>query len=372
MVIPVVQVLYSLEIGGVEKLAVTIGMHLDRTRFRPAICALDRDGVLSEELTRNGIPYHVLWRKGLEAGVLGRLYRCFRQEKTRVVHTHQFAQLLFSLLPARACGARIVHTEHEYYTYLKNRHARRLLKHLTRFCSAFTAVGPEVARYYIDELGIPASRTHVIPNGVDVDRFDAPPERQARARLGLAGDDLVFGIVGRLEPEKDHRTLLKAFRALNLRHRAARLLIIGDGSLRHELESTARTLGLAGNVTFLGARADVPELLTAVDVFVLASLQEGVPLSVVEAMSAGKPIIATDIGGLRLLVKPSVNGLLVPPADSPALEAAMMQLAANPKLRHEMGESSRQLARKSFGVSAMIERYQQLYESVLGARDVRN
>ena len=171
MVIPVVQVLYSLEIGGVEKLAVTIGAHLDRKRFRPAICALDRGGVLSEELARYGIPYHVLWRKGIEAGVLARLYRCFRQEKARVVHTHQFAQLLFSLLPAKACGARIVHTEHEYYTYLKDARARRMLRHLMRFCSALTVVGPEVARYYTDELGIPRSRTHVIANGVDVDRF---------------------------------------------------------------------------------------------------------------------------------------------------------------------------------------------------------
>jgi glycosyltransferase involved in cell wall biosynthesis len=125
-------------------------------------------------------------------------------------------------------------------------------------------------------------------------------------------------------------------------------------------------------VTFLGARTDIPEVLAALDVFVLSSVHEGVPLSVVEAMGAGKPIIATDVGGLRLLVKPSINGLLVPPADPAALEAAMRELSVNPTQRQEMGVRSRQIARDSFNVSTMINRYQEIYESVLGDRDVRN
>lgn len=369
--IPVVQVLYSLEIGGAEKVAVTIGAHLDRKRFRPAICALDRDGVLSEELVRYGIPYHVLWRKGIEAGVLARLYRCFRQERARIVHTHQFPQLLFSCLPARAYGAKIVHTEHEFYTYRDNARARRLFKPLLRFCSVLTVVGPEIARYYIEELGVPPKRVQVIANAVDTARFKLPSP-ESRSRLGLAAEDLVFGIVGRLEREKDHRTLLHAFRTLADHVPAARLLIVGEGSLRRELEDCARTLGLERNVIFLGARADIPEVLAALDVFVLTSVHEGVPLSVVEAMAAGKPVIATDVGGLRLLVKPSVNGLLVPPSDPVAIEAAMRELAANPALRQGMGERSRQIACDSFSVSAMIERYQEIYESALGARHVRN
>jgi glycosyltransferase involved in cell wall biosynthesis len=116
----------------------------------------------------------------------------------------------------------------------------------------------------------------------------------------------------------------------------------------------------------------IPQVLAAFDVFVLSSVQEGVPLSVVEAMAAGKPVIATDIGGLRLLVKPAINGLLVPPADAVAFEAAMRELAGNAALRQEMGKQGRQIAHESFGVSVMINRYQDLYESVLGSRDVRN
>jgi L-malate glycosyltransferase len=371
MVIPVVQVLYSLEIGGVEKVAVTIGANLDRKRFQPAVCALDRDGVLSEELAHYGIPYHVLWRKGIEVGVLKRLYRCFRQEKARVVHTHQFAQLLFSLLPAKACGAKIVHTEHEYYLYRRDARARRIFKQLTRFCSAFTVVGPEVARYYTEELRLSSSRMHVIANAVDLDRFGVGGE-DSRTGFGLSGEEVVFGIVGRLEPEKDHRTLLRAFQALIAHGQAARLLVVGDGSLRGELESQCRALDIERNVMFLGARADIPHVLAAFDVFVLSSVQEGVPLSVVEAMGAGKPVIATDIGGLRLLVKPGVNGLLVPSADPVALEKAMRELAGSAALRQQMGRQGRQLAQESFGVSTMINRYQDLYDAVLGGSDVRN
>lgn len=371
MVISVVQVLYSLEIGGVEKLAVTIATHLERTKFRPAICALDGDGVLSEVLTQHGVPYHVLWRQGIEAGVLARLYRCFRQEKPSIVHTHQFAQLLFALLPAKLYGAKIVHTEHEYYIYRKDARARRLFKQLVRFCSALTVVGPEVARYYVDELGVSPRRIHVIASGIDLSQFSVPAGA-IRTQLGLASDNVVFGIVGRLEPEKDHRTLLQAFRALIDRRQQVHLLVVGDGSLRGELESCSRALGLERHVTFLGARTDIPQVLSTFDVFVLSSINEGVPLSVIEAMGAGKPVIATDVGGLRLLVKPSVNGSLVPPNDPAALETAMRDMAANPALRQEMGKRSRQIASDAFSVSTMINRYQDLYESVLGLRDVRN
>lgn len=372
MAISIVQVLYSLEIGGVEKLAATIGAHLDRGKFRPAICALDRGGVLAEELARHGIPYHVLWRRGIEVGVLARLYHCFRQEKAHIVHTHQFAQLLFSLLPAKLYGAKIVHTEHEFYIYRKDARARRLFRQLVRFCSALTVVGPDVARYYIEEMGVPSQRIHVIANGIDLDRFSLAASHESRSRLGLAGENVVFGIVGRLEPEKDHQTLLHAFRALVNHRPEVRLLIVGDGSLRGELESRSQSLGLERQVKFLGARADIPDLLAALDVFVLSSVQEGVPLSVVEAMGAGKPVIATDVGGLRLLVKPSINGLLVPPEDPAALESAMKLLTVNPFTRQEMGSQSIRMARDSFSVSTMINRYQEIYESTLGDRDVRN
>jgi len=369
--ISAVQVIYSLEIGGVEKLAVTIAEHLDRTKYRPAICALDGNGILAEQLTQSGIPYHVLWRRGIEIGVLGRLYRCFRREQARVVHTHQFPQLLFSLLPARICGARIVHTEHEFYTYRNSARARSLFKRLWRFCSALTVVGPDVARYYIDEIGIPPQRIQIVANGVDVDRF-VSAGKDGRAQLDPRTRHVVFGVVGRLEPEKDHRTLLQAFRALCERRSAVRLLIIGDGSLRGDLEAHARALGLVRNVTFLGARSDIPGLLGSIDVFVLSSINEGVPLSVVEAMAAGKPIVATNVGGLQLLVRPSINGLLVPPADPVALEAAMRRLADDDALRREMGVRSQEIARESFGVSTMIRRYQEIYESVAGGRDVRH
>jgi len=121
---------------------------------------------------------------------LARLYRCFRQEKARIVHTHQFTQLLFSLLPAKVYGAKIVHTEHEFYVYRDDARARRLFKQLLRFCSALTVVGPEVARYYIEELGVAPERIHVIANGVDLDQFNFAG-RESRSRLGLSTDDVV-------------------------------------------------------------------------------------------------------------------------------------------------------------------------------------
>lgn len=365
------QMVHSLKIGGSEKLALTISSNLNKNHFQSSICALDIGGELIEELGKENIPHHILHRNGVELDVSRRIYRLLKKYCVDIVHTHHFAQLFYTVIPAYLAGVKIVHTEHEYNTYLDNKFSRKVIKPLSYICKRFTTVSQDVADYFIREIGIPAVRVTIVRNGVDIRKFDIRSD-VVRKELGIREDATVFGTVGRLEEEKDHRTLLNAFSKLSEKDPRAKLLMIGDGRLRKELEIHAKTRGLGESVLFLGNRTDVPEILSMLDVFVLTSIREGLPIAVIEAMGARKPVICTDVGSIKSLVQDGINGLLVPPRDEDAICRAMLKLQGNPSMREEMGERGHDLALMSFSMNSMIEQYEGIYRSLAGDKHVRN
>jgi glycosyltransferase involved in cell wall biosynthesis len=322
-------------------------------------------------LKRSNIAHHIFHRRGLEIGVFNRIYRLLKKERVDIVHTHHFTQLFYSLLPAKFAGAKIVHTEHEYYSYLESPRSRVLIKLFSYFCDRFTVVGPEVADYFIRNIGIPKDRISIVPNGIDVRKFDVKPDG-VRGELGIPKDEVIFATVSRLEEEKDHRTLLNSFKLAAQQHPRIKLLIIGDGSLQNELQAYAHQIGVSDKVLFLGKRSEIPRFLSETDVFVLSSIREGLPLSIMEAMAARKPVISTDVGSIRNLVHQKSNGLLVPAGDQNMLADAMVCLIQSPKLREEMGDRGYETVSKSFSLVQMMERYQDIYYSLLRNRHVRN
>ena len=362
--IRVMQLVYSLQMGGSEKVALDIASHLNSDRFDARVCALDVDGNLADELDRLRIPHHVFHRRGLEFDVCRRLYRFIKDNQIDVVHTHHFTQLLFAALPARAAGVRIVHTEHESFSYTQKAVPRWLFRPLTRLTDAVTVVGPEVANYFVRTAGLPRERITIIPNGVNVDRFAA--DRSAtRRELGLNAQDLVIGTIGRLEPEKDQKTLLEVFRLFRKANPRSRLVIVGDGSMAEELRSRANQLAIAEATLFLGYRRDVAALLAAMDVFVLTSIREGLPVSVIEAMAAGKPVVVSNIGSVHDLVRDGENGLLAPPGDVTAFSTALERLINDPTFAGSIGQSGRRTVEESYSLPAVIRSYEQLYESAM-------
>lgn len=364
------QVIYSLEIGGSEKLALTILSNLNRDIFQPSVCALDFGGGLIEDFKRNNIPYHILCRKGFEPRLFHRIYKLLKKNRIDIIHTHHFTQIFYSIFPAKLAGVKIVHTEHEYFTYLDDPLKRVLIKPFSMLCEKFTVVGPEVADYFIQEIGVPKNRVFTIPNGIDIQKFDIKSD-SIRQELGFQEDEIVFGIVARLEKEKDHRTLMNAFKLAENQIPQIRLLIVGDGSLRKELEDYAKHMKISDKVLFLGTK-DIPELLSAIDVFVLSSIEEGLPISLVEAMAARKPVISTNVGSIKHLIQNEINGILVPPKNEMAIGNAMLRLTRNPGLRKEMGEKGHKIAAESFRLSHMIQQYEDIYCSILRGTNVRN
>ena len=365
------QLVYSLKMGGSEKVAIDVAQALDRTEFEPHVCALDLDGELSRDLDRNGIPHYVLHRKGLEAAVFRRLFAVIRNNGIDVVHTHHFTQLFFAALPARLAGARIIHTEHEFFSYREATMARTLLGPLLRLCERMTVVGPGVADYFTGTLGIPRDRIAVIPNGVDLAAFDADREL-ARRDLGLEAEEMVLGTVGRLEPEKDQATLIDVFQRIRRTYPRSRLLIAGTGSLSEQLHAHAVRVGAADRTLFLGYRRDVARLLAAMDVFVLPSLREGLPISLIEAMAARRAVVASDIGSVKDLIRDRENGLVAPAGDTAAFTAAVEALLASPNLREQLAREARRTTEASYSLPAVVRTYADLYRSAAARTHVRH
>jgi glycosyltransferase involved in cell wall biosynthesis len=277
-----------------------------------------------------------------------------------VVQTHHFNQLFYSVLGARLAGARVIHTEHSIEAY-KRRRLRMVLKLLALFCDKVIAIGDDGARVLLEQVGIPERKLEIIRIGVDPQSFVAPGN-EARRALGLDEDDRVAVIIARLYPEKNHRLLLAAFADVAARLGKARLLIAGDGIEREAIEAEIHRLGLADRVRMLGVRRDVARILAAADVFVLSSDREGLPIAVLEAMAAAKPVIATAVGDLPSVVGDGVTGRIVAPGDRAALAEAMIELLDDRARAAEMGAKAAQAARERYSVGAMLGKYLKLFD----------
>jgi sugar transferase (PEP-CTERM/EpsH1 system associated) len=364
------QLAYSLKRGGSERMAVDLSLGLDASRVRSSMCALAYSGELAHELKSAGIPVHVIGRRsGLDWSVIPRLYRVFRENRADVVQTHHFVSLLYGAVGARLAGAAIVHVEHEYYS-LQRPWVKRCFRLLAPLCSTIVAVGDQVREFLIREVGLPPTRVRVIRNGVDVERY-SPWRRVPRTTLGLPPDGRLIGHVGRLEPEKDQRTLLRAFRIVLSACPDVRLIIVGEGGKLRDLQQTAASLGITAHVHFLGLQEDVKNLLPHLDVFALPSLNEGLPLALLEAMACGRPVIATAVGEIPRVIHEGVTGLMVPPDDPTALAASIRAILDRPEWGVEMGRSARQLVQETFSLSLTIRQYQDVYDSLRRAHHPR-
>lgn len=353
--IRVLEVLATLKRAGAENMAASLACRLDRSRFQVRVVSLYDafDGGLEPVLAACGVEVeHLGKRPGLDVRMWPRLARAIRAFRPSVVHTHSYV-LRYAWPAALAAGRpRMVHTVHN----LAPREVDAIGRGIHRLAFrggrvVAVAVADEVARSFREVYGFAPAAT--IPNGIDTAACRRPQERDAwRAANGFSADEVLVVSVARLEPQKNPLRLVRAFEAAG----GARLLLAGDGSLRAEVEGRER-------VHVLGVRGDVAAMLSACDAFALASDWEGHPLSVMEAMAAGLPVLATAVGGVPEIVGDA--GLLVAPGDDAGLAAALRQVVADAPLRCELGRRS--LARAArFDAGRMVADYEALFERVAG------
>lgn len=363
----------SLRVGGAERQVEALARGLDRTRFIPIVACQHERGPVAAALETAGITVHQLsGPRRFDAGFLWRTLELVRREKVRIVLTQGFSTGVVGRLAALLGGApvRIV-AEHATgerdMTPLKHR-VNALLAPST---SAWVAVARGQVEYLTRVKRIPESRIHVIHNGIDTQAYDLGAERRdvrarVRAELGIAADAPVAGSVAVLRPEKDLGTFVRAAGHVCRAIPGARFVLVGDGPEREALRWQIVSLGLEKNVVMAGWRADVAAVLAAFDVAVLCSTDvETFPMSFLEAMAAGLPLVGTRVGGLPEMIEPEINGLLVPPGDDAQLAVALQRVLGDAALAQRWGKASRQRVVGEFGVERMVSQYEELFDRLL-------
>jgi glycosyltransferase involved in cell wall biosynthesis len=387
--IRVTHIITRLVRGGAAQVVLSNAAGLDKSRFKSTIvCGPESgsEGDCFEDARRHGVPVHIIPSlvrdispvKDLKA--LLNMIDILRRTRVDIVHTHTSKAGVLGRFAAAISGIRaVVHSPHGHIfgkdANIPGVTGRPLRKAFFYFLER--AAAPQArkivtltARNRNDHIALglaSPSKLSVLHNAVDVDCFEAAkPKRDAmRAELGYEPDDCVIGIIGRLTSEKGHKSLLEAFCTVSKKMPKVRLLVVGGGPLRGELERAARELELDDCVRFLGVREDVPELMSASDIVALASTYEGLGIVLLEAMALGKPVVATRVGGVPEIVVGGETGLLVGPNDPQAMADAIERLARDENMCARMGNAGKKRVQESFTMPIMLKRLEKLYEDVL-------
>jgi glycosyltransferase involved in cell wall biosynthesis len=352
---------------------------LDRQKFEPRVCCLIRGGPVADSLLEAGIPVDVLdltsiygpraWRG------LVRLIGLLRAGRVDVLHAYLVSSNIFGTIAARLARVPVVVTTRRDTGFSRNWRLRLVEEWLVNpLVDKVTAVSPSSAAVARRERCLGDGKVVTIPNGIDIQKWrpenhDRPAIRKA---WGIAADEKAVGVVAGLSPVKGHDDFLRAAKLVLERHSSVKFFIIGDGVLRADLESLARTLGLGNRAVFTGARGDVPELLSMLDVSVLPSHTEGMSNALLESMAMGCPIVATAADGNVDVLGAGAGGALVPPRNAQALAEAILRLLDNPGAARAMGAAARARVADEFGLDRMVERYEGLYEALLAEKPARS
>lgn len=359
--------------------ASALARYLDPKQFHVTAVSLRtpaRDSTTLRDLQHSGIE-HVSMGMGnfLDGRALVRLSSYMRRVRPDIVHTHAFRADLWAGLAAQAAGVPLFVSSirnHEWdcfrteYPLPIARCAMAASKLATSLADVLIAVSEGVREHLISVQKVSADKIRVIPNGVDLERFTRPRAHPStiRRELNLPPDADIVGTLAVFKPRKGLSYLLDAARTVLVRHEHVHFLLAGDGPERATLERQIQQFGLGGHVHLLGHRQDALALLDSFDVYVLPSLFEGFPRSVLEAMALGKPVVATDIGGSREAVTHEVSGLVVPPKDSAQLAGAICRLIESPTLRKYMGEAGRQAVESRLNARANAAAHEALYRKL--------
>jgi glycosyltransferase involved in cell wall biosynthesis len=366
--INILHVIAKLPVGGVENQLSIILRKYDKKKFCPFVCSLSDKGEIGKEIEDSGIeviPLNKLKHR-FDWTIVKDIYNLIKERDIKIVRTHQYHANLYGRLAAWLAKVPcIVASVHNVYTIDRKLHRRMINKFLARFTDKVIAVSETVKKDVLTYDGLSEDRVRVIYNGIDTDRFSNLNGSLIRSKLGISSEAPVIGTVGRLTLQKGQKYLIDAVSALKEKISQILLLIVGDGPMRGELENHIKVLGADKNIILLGTRRDIPQLLSAMDIFVLPSIWEGLGTALIEAMAAGKAIIATDIPPIREIINTEKIGILVPARDSKAMASSIELLLNDKTLAETFCKSARERAFSDFNMTNTVDKYTNLYEDIL-------
>ena len=363
----------SLERGGLERVVTDIAIEQRRHGHYAAVYCLYREGDLAAELRAAGIDVACAHKRdGFDPLPFWRLRQFIARGAFDLVHAHNLVPNYYAATVLRWVrrAPALLNSCHDMGTRLKNRRLRERFLWSVARTDWVAMVSDQVHEAYVGAGLIRADMASVVVNGVPTHRFTNTPARRNHARelLGLATEAMVIGCVGRLVPVKNHEGLIKATTGLLRSSPSLRLVLLGNGALREELEALCEHQGIAGQVVFAGERSDVADLLPAFDVFVLPSHSEGLSIALLEAAASALPIVATAVGGNPRIVSDGATGLLVPAGDAAALGEALRRLLEDRSLAATLGQAARDWVLANASIQRQERDFQALYERVLRQR----
>jgi glycosyltransferase involved in cell wall biosynthesis len=353
--------------GGAERVVAQLATTLqaagtENVVFLPA----HGEGWLAEQLSGSGVAiehFHV--DRPLSPACARSLTQAFRRHRITVAHSHEFSMAVYGAWAAWRSGIPHVITMHGGRYYASRLRRRLALRAAVALSGKTVAVSAPLARALRDDLSLRDSRIEIVPNGVPCER----PERVTlRAELKLEPGDRLIVSVGNLYPVKGHQHLIDALARLADRYPSLHVAIAGRGDLEQPLVARAKAHGVAGRLHLLGLRSDIAAILAAADMFVLPSLSEGLPLAILEAMFAGCPIVASDVGEVGVALGHGEAGVLVEPGNAGALAAAIDALLRDPEHASTLGARAAFRAVTEYDVSRMVRRYAATYAELLQHR----
>lgn len=372
MIARVVHIIDRLPPDGAERLLCEI-LRYRSSEFEYEVLCLVEGGEFEKNIRELGVPVTILGKKpGVDIRMLWRLWRWLRHKQPQVVHTHLFTADTWGRLAARlALVPQVYSTVHSVNSWQKWPH-RMVDKILAKVTTSLVACTSLVAEKLINKDGISDKRVVTLANGVDLERFQNISPVDLKSEFSLNPTLPVMAVLGRLEPVKGQSYLLTCLAELRDRGVAAQCLFIGDGPDLEALRQDATRLRLDGLVCFTGFRRDVPQILAAIDVLVIPSKWEGLPMALLEAMALGKTVVAHHVGGIPDVIRNQKEGLLVESGNQDAMVSALADVLRSDALRIEYGNAALARVQEHYSAEALSGAYEDLYRQAhsvcLGSR----
>ena len=360
----ILHIIGGLGLGGTEKMLLNVARRLNPNRFKSIVCTFD-GGPLARELRASNIEMVYLKKRyPFDLFLLLRLVYLIKKKKINIIHCRLLRATIYGLLAAKITRTPVVVSLHgRHYEYKRGKFTYRMA---SRYSNTIFAVSKNIASDFITNTGMDSRKIDIVYNGVDLDFYTLGLNQNPglTPELGLKQTDVIVGAVGNLHhPVKGYPYLLESFAIVNKKFKHVKLIIIGDGKLKPELEQQARNLNIIESVRFLGQHKDVRPFLEIMDIFVLPSLSEGLSNALLEAMAFTKPVVATNVGGNSEVVEQGTSGILVEPKDHDQMAEAIISLIADKSKRLALGSAARRRVKNAFSFDEMVSKYQMLYEN---------
>jgi glycosyltransferase involved in cell wall biosynthesis len=353
----VLHIIDSLDLGGAQEALENLVRFRDQSRFDIEVASMHRHGVYSDRIRALGVPVHSLSPNKFIPLYVPRLVALILRRRFDIVHCHLTWANLIAKPLARMCGVRLLFNHDQTNEKFRRSGGARFIwdKLANRLSTHVFAVSKTIADFLVSHEGVPASKVSIVHNGIDLDRFPfrSWPDKSLRSKWGFADGDFVVGGVGRLHPQKNFRLFLEVARAMHDTHPRLRFIIAGDGPERAELQRLASNFALDGTVRFLGFVPDTSELFPALDVLMMTSDYEGLPMTLLEAMACGATALCSEVDGIGEIITDGATGFLATPGDCASFCRQLVRILDAPELCARVSGKARNLVAENFSAQRM-------------------